>query len=144
MSVTRRLVIGSVLVVVAFAAVTLVALEGREVVVLHTGGSGGVEHATRTWIADADGAAWVEAANPERPFLHDLEREPALVVDRHGRAERCRATIAANPAGHTRIRELLAAKYGWADCWIALVADTTRSLAVRLDCGDPRGEARTG
>lgn len=141
----RRLVVGSGIAAGAFAVVTLVALEGREVVVLRTRAADGSEHATRTWIADADGAAWVEAANPERPFLHDLEREPALVVDRQGRHERCRATLTENPAGHARIRDLLAAKYGWADCWIALVADTSRSLAVRLDCHDDGADgARTG
>jgi hypothetical protein len=122
--------------VLAFAVVTLVALEGREVVILHTHGPDGGERTTRTWIADADGAAWIEAATPERPFLHDLTRAPELVVDRGGRPRRCRAQVAANPEGHRLIRELLAAKYGWADRWIALVADTRRSLAVRLDCED--------
>ena len=126
--------------VVAFVAVTLIALEGREVVVVRTRDANGTEHATRTWIADADGAAWIEAANPERPFLHDLEREPTLVLDRHGVPLDCRARIAPNPDGHARIRQLLADKYGWADCWIAMVADTERSLAVRLDC-DPAARA---
>ena len=125
-------------------AVTLLALEGREVVVLRTRDANGGERATRTWIADADGAAWIEAANPERPFLHDLEREPTLVLDRHGRPRPCRASIASNPAGHAHIRALLAAKYGWADGWIALVADTRRSLAVRLDCDGGDAEARSG
>jgi hypothetical protein len=122
--------------IVAFIAVTLVALEGREVVVIRTRDANGTEHATRTWIADADGAVWIEAANPERPFLHDLEREPTLVLDRRGVPLDCHASIVPNPAGHARIRRLLADKYGWADCWIAMVADTERSLAVRLDC-DP-------
>ncbi len=133
------IVVGAVL---AFGAVTLVALEGREVVVLRTQGADGAEHAIRTWIADADAATWVEAANPERPFLRDLAREPVLTLDRGGRARRCRATVAPNPEGHARIRELLAAKYGWADCWIGLVADTRRSLAVRLDC-DASADGRT-
>lgn len=139
----RRSLVLAGLAVLAFAGVTLVALEGREVVVLRTRAADGRERATRTWIADADGAAWVEAANPERPFLRDLERAPELVLDRGGTARNCHATVAPNPAGHERIRDLLAAKYGWADCWIALVADTRRSLAVRLDC-DGGGEARTG
>jgi hypothetical protein len=122
--------------VVLFVAVTLVALEGREVAVVRTRAVDGTERATRTWIADADGAAWIEAANPERPFLHDLERDPSLVLDRRGVPRTCRAAIQSNPDGHARIRRLLAEKYGWADCWIAMVADTERSLAVRLDC-DP-------
>ncbi len=129
---------------VIFGAVTLFALEGHEVVVVRTRDAAGTEHTTRTWIADADGAAWIEAANPERPFLRDLEREPTLVLDRRGQALRCRASIAPNPDGHVRIRDLLAARYGWADRWIGLVADTRRSLAVRLDCDESTPGARTG
>lgn len=139
----RRWLAIAALAAFGFAGVTLVALEGREVVVLRTHAADGTERATRTWIADADGAAWIEAANPERPFLRDLERMPELVLDRGGRPRRCRATVAANPDGHARIRDLLAAKYGWADCWIALVADTHRSLAVRLDC-DAAAETKAG
>jgi hypothetical protein len=136
----RRALIAILTVAVVLAVVTLVALEGREVVVVRTRDGHGTEHATRTWIADAEGAAWIEAANPERPFLRDLGREPTLVLDRGGVPRACRARILPNPDGHTRIRRLLAEKYGWADCWIALVADTDRSLAVRLDC-DPAARA---
>ncbi len=120
--------------VAAFGAVTLVALEGREVVVVRTRGDDGRLRATRTWVADADGATWIEAANPERPFLRDVTRDPTLELERGGRVARCRATIVPNPEGHARIRALLAARYGWADRWIALVADTRRSVALRLDC----------
>ena len=121
--------------VLTFAIVTLIALEGREVVVLHTRTTDGREHATRTWIADADGVTWIEAANPERPFLHDLGEHPALDLERGGGVVPCRAAIVPNPDGHRRIRELLAARYGWADCWIGMLADTRRSVAVRLECG---------
>jgi len=131
-----RLTLAAVLVAaLAFAAVTWVALEGGEVVVVRTHAGDGAPHRTRTWIADADGATWIEAANPERPFLHDLEREPRLELERHGGVLRCRAAIVPNPTGHAHIRELLAARYGWADRWIGLLADTRRSVAVRLDCG---------
>ena len=126
-----------------FAIVTLHALEGREVVVLRTAAPDGGERTTRTWIADDAGAAWVEAATPERPFLRDLERDPTVRLERNGRPLRCATTVAPNPDGHRRIRDLLAAKYGWADRWIAMVADTERSLAVRLDCS-PDPDGRTG
>lgn len=133
------------LLVLAFAVVTLYALEGHEVVVLRTVSADGGERTTRTWIADDAGAAWVEAATPERPFLRDLERDPTVRLERDDRPLRCRTTVAANPEGHRRIRDLLAAKYGWADRWIAMVADTERSLAVRLDCEpDPDGPGRVG
>lgn len=129
-----RLLAIVMLAAVTLGGVTLVALEGREVVVLRTHASDGAEHATRTWIADADGAAWVEAANPERAFLADLQREPIVQFVRAGRERRCHTTVVANPAGHEHIRRLLRSKYGWADRWIGLLADTRRSLAVRLDC----------
>ncbi len=141
----RRLIALALLATASFAAITLYALEGREVVVLRTAAEDGHDRTTRTWIADDDGAAWVEAASPERLFLHDLARDPILRLDRDGRPLRCRTTVAPNPEGHRRIRDLLAAKYGWADCWIALVADTERSLAVRLDCEhDPDAPGRLG
>jgi len=145
-SVLRRVLALVLLLAVGFGGITLVALEGREVVVVRTRDVDGRERATRTWVADADGVTWIEAANPERPFLHDLTREPELVLDRAGRALACRAMVAANPAGHQRIRALLAAKYGWADRWIALVADTRRSLAVELRCGplEPPDVGSTG
>jgi hypothetical protein len=119
---------------VAFAVTTLVALEGRDVVVLRTTASDGSTHETRTWIARDDGGWLVEAANEVRPFLHDVRARPAMELRRDGVAHRCVASPLPNPDGHRRIRGLLAEKYGWADCWIALVADTSQSVAVRLDC----------
>lgn len=119
---------------IVFALITLQALEGLEVVVLHTG-TREAPHTTRTWIADEPaGTLLIEAANPDRPFLHDLQENPALEVDRGGNRLRCRATALPNPDGHDRIRRLLAERYGWADRWIALLADTSDSSAVRLTC----------
>lgn len=115
----------------AFAAVTLVALEGREEVVVETGGGA---HRTRTWIADDADGTWIEAANPERPFVADLRRSPTLVLDRGGVRRTCRAELVGNPEGHDRVRRLLRDRYGWADSWIGLLADTRASLAVRVRC----------
>ena len=130
----RRAALAIVLAAVAFGAVTLVALEGREVVVVETTDASGKARRTRTWIADDEGVALVEAANPERPFLVDLRRSPGLVLERGGARFACRAEILPNPEGHERIRRLLAARYGWADGWIGMLADTRASLGVRLDC----------
>jgi hypothetical protein len=131
----RLMLAAAGLLVLVLGGVTMVALEGQEVVVVRTRAADGRSHATRTWVADAEGVIWIEAANPERPFLHDLERRQEMDLERHGTVLRCRTAIMPNPAGHQRIRELLAARYGWADCWIGLIADTRRSVAVRLDCG---------
>ncbi len=121
-------------VALTFAAVTLLALEGREVVVLRTTDADGHVRKTRTWIADADGSVLIEAANPERPFLRDLRTTPQLELERRGHVYQCSAAVVPNPEGHERVRQLLAAKYGWADRWIGRLTDVSASLALRLRC----------
>jgi hypothetical protein len=130
----RRLVAALGCALVTVGLVTLAALEGREVVVVETTDAAGAARRTRTWIADEAGSAWIEAASPERPFVGDLRARPALVLERGGARRTCTAEILPDPDGHDRIRRLLAARYGWADCWIGLVADTQASLGIRLSC----------
>ena len=128
-----RIAIVVVVGVALFGVVTLVALEGREVVVLRTLDERGQVRETRTWIADDGGHSWVEAANPERPFYQQILRQPEIEVVRGGEVQRVHAAPLPPEQGHALIRNLLAEKYGWADCWIGLIADTSRSTAVRLD-----------
>ncbi len=130
----RFVILATLGAVVLFAAITLVALEGREVVVLRTVDQQGNVRETRTWVADEDGHAWVEAANAERPFLRHVQANPTAEIKRGGAAHQCHAVAVANPEGHERIRRLLAEKYGWADRWIGLLTDTSGSLAIQLDC----------
>ncbi len=119
--------------ILTVGAITLYALEGNDVIVLHTHSPDGAMRTTRTWVA-ADGVAlWVEAAQPERPFFRHLLVNPEVEVERNGALRRYRATPIGNPDGHARIRAMLAQKYGWADWWISLLQDTSRSVAVRLD-----------
>jgi len=117
---------------ISFAAVTLIALEGKEVVVLHTHGADGTPHATRTWIVEDDGALWIEAANPERPFYRDIQSNSRLDLERAGVTGPYTAIAHPGPAGHKRIRALLRERYGWADWWIGLLADTSDSILVEL------------
>ena len=129
----RRLAAVLAAAVLAFAAVTLLALEGREVVQLRTVTPEGGVRSTRTWVADADGAMWVEAANVQRPFLLDLGAHPDIELVRGGTVLPVRAVVVPGLDAHRKIRTLLAEKYGWADCWIGLLADTSHSEAVRLE-----------
>ena len=116
------------------AAVTVVALEGREVVLLRTVDAHGNVRSTRVWVADEDGYVWIEAANRNRPFLRDVHAIAEAELGRGGTLRRCPAVVVPNPEGHERIRRLLAAKYGWADRWIGRLTDTSQSVAVRLQC----------
>ena len=116
-----------------FAAVTLYALEGHEVVVLRTRAADGTRRETRTWVAHDGSALWIEAAVPERPFFQQLLVRPEVEVLRGGTAHSYRAVPVPNPEGHVHIRALLAQKYGWADWWVGLLTDTSGSVAVRLE-----------
>lgn len=128
-----RAIVGVLLVaLVAFGAATWIALEGQEVVVLHTQRPGGDPHATRVWIADDDGTSWVEAATAERPFYQDLLVAPALEVERGGVRLRMRGQPIPGPEGHARIRAMLRAKYGLADRFVGMLVDTSGSVAVKL------------
>jgi len=122
-----------VAIVVIFAVATLAALEGREVVIVYTRDTRGQTRTTRTWIADYQGFAWIEAANPERDFYRHLLVNPEIEVERHGELRRYHAVPIGNPDGHQLIRRLLAEKYGVADWWIGRLTDTSHSLAIRLE-----------
>ncbi len=129
----RRVLAALAAAALIFGAVTMLALEGHEVVRLRTAAPDGTTRVTRTWIADADGASWIESATPERPFLRDIEARPDIELVRRDEVLRLRAVPVPGDAGHRMIRRLLAAKYGWADAWIGLLTDTSRSVAVRLE-----------
>jgi hypothetical protein len=119
---------------IAFAAVTWAALESAEVVVLRTFDTDGKSHESRVWIADDDeGGTWIEAAEPQKPFYLRLIARPEVELLRGGETQALRAVPFPGAEGHRRIRELLAAKYGWRDAWVGLLVDTSASVAVRLD-----------
>ena len=128
----RRVAFGLLALALAFGAVTWLALEGQEVVVLRTFPAGGAPRETRIWIADDDGALWIEAATPERTWYRDLIADPQLELVRGGRTLALRAEPQPGPDGHARIRALLRARYGWADAYVGLLQDTSTSIAVRL------------
>lgn len=116
-----------------FVGISVIATEGQEVVVLSTRAQDGSTRQTRVWIADADGAAWIEAANPAREFYADIRRNPAVSLRRDGESRPYLARSFADAEGNRRIRSLLSEKYGWADWWLQQLVDTSHSIAVRLD-----------
>lgn len=128
-----KVALAAVGVLVGFVLITLVALEGPEVVVLYTATSNGPPRPTRVWIADHDGAQWIEAASPHREFYRDLLANPDVDLVRNGERASYRAVALGGREGHELIRRLLREKYGWADVWIGMLADTSHSIAVRLE-----------
>jgi hypothetical protein len=128
--------------VLLFGAVTWVALESNEVAVLRTRTPDGRFDQTRVWVADADGAALIEAATPERAWYQSLRMHPDVELLRDGEPLRYRALPEPGPEGRERIRTLLREKYGWADWWVTLLQDTSQSVLVRLEPLDDAAAAR--
>jgi hypothetical protein len=114
------------------AATTLVALEGREVVLLRTFASNADVHEARVWVADDRGVTWIEVADAGKEFYRRMLADPHVEVVRGGTAARYHAEPDLSRAAHDRIRNLLRKKYGWADWWVGLLVDTSGSIAVRL------------
>lgn len=129
----RHALITAAALVLAFAATTLLALEGSEVVVLRTALNRSEPRATRVWIADYDGSPWIESASPEREFYRDILADPNVELQRNGERLKYRAVPVDGREGHELIRSLLRQRYGWADAWIGLLADTSNSIAIRLE-----------
>jgi hypothetical protein len=126
----RRVALLLALAAALFAATTALALEGRDVAVLRTGPA---ERETRVWVAEADGVRWLEAATPERAWYRDVLAEPRVWLAHRGASAHYRAVPEPGADGHRRVRALLRAKYGWADRFVGLLQDTSRSVAVRLE-----------
>lgn len=116
----------------AFAALTLFALEAGDVAVLITQRPGDSVRETHVWWAEDAGTLQIEAATPERAWLAEALAAGEIEVERDGRRERFRVERIDSAGAHDRVRSLLRAKYGWRDAWVGLLQDTSRSLAVRL------------
>ena len=118
---------------VAFGAITWFALEGQDVAILRTRAADGAIRETHVWVADADGALYLEAATPARAWLLEAQTQPEIELVHAGATGHYRAVPEPVAEGHATIRRLLRAKYGWADQWVALLQDTSTSVLVRLD-----------
>ena len=115
-----------------FAGVTWAALEASGVAVLETRAADGTTRRTRVWFAEHDGAIWLEAATPEREWLHDVQRSPHATLQRGSEVESLEALPSTEIGSHETIRDLLRTRYGWRDWWVGLLQDTSQSVAVRL------------
>jgi hypothetical protein len=120
----------------ALGGVTWFALEGHDVAILRTRAADGAARETHVWVANENGTLFLEAATPERAWLLEAQAQPLIELVHAGATTRYRAIPEPGATGHAKIRRLLRAKYGWADQWVALLQDTSRSVAVRLEAVD--------
>ncbi len=125
---------GASLVEMMFVVSILVASEGgEEIVTLTTVESDGSELATRLWIVDDGGLAWLRSGMPDTRWLRQIESNSEVIVERGDEAIRHRAVPVRDSKVRDRIHSLMREKYGWADRWVSLIRDGTQSVAVRLE-----------
>jgi hypothetical protein len=129
----RRFLAGLAAAFVIFGLVTALALESGGVAVLETRAPAGAPRETRVWVAEAEGALWLEAATPEREWYRDVLLDPVVSLAREGRAEAFRAHPEPGAEARIRLRGWLRERYGWRDVFVGLLQDTSRSIAVRLE-----------
>jgi len=132
----KRALIAITTLAVAFVATTWWALESGGVAVVGTRSPTGVIRSTHVWYAEPSGELWLEAGTPENAWLQDIQQHPALTFTANGRSARYIARPVEDPSGHSRIRALMREKYAFRDQWVGLIADTSRSVAVRLVLDD--------
>ena len=115
------------------AAITLIALEGDEVVLLRATSPDGGVHEARVWIVEDAGTPWIEVADADKSFYRAMMARRSVEIVRRGEARSYRPVPVRSDEAHARLRGLLRAKYGWADRWIGVLVDTSDSIPVRLD-----------
>jgi len=112
---------------------------GGEVVTLHTNAPDGRgQSATRIWVVDDGGHAWLRAGNPANGWLARIDASPDVVVERNGVSTRFHAVpVRDDPIQRDRIHKLMREKYTWADRVVSLLGDRTTSVPSRLDPVEP-------
>lgn len=130
MKIALYLLTGAVLFI---AAVTYVALESSDVVVVTTQTADPIEiRETHIWFVENDNGIFLEAGNPDNPWVRELATTPTLILS--GSSLDGEYRFQRHPANsHIEIRALMRAKYGWRDRWIALLFDTSRSFMIELE-----------
>jgi hypothetical protein len=118
---------------VAFAALTWLALEAGDVAIVETRADDGSSRATHVWFTESDGELWLEAGSPENPWFADLGRDPRLVLRAEGHDGDYLGERRDDLESRARVRARLLEKYGWRDRWVGLwFVDQSKSLVVRL------------
>ena len=118
--------------VAGLLGVTWWALESSGVAVVTTQAESG-SRSTHVWYVEDAGELLLEAGSPESLWFRDIQVRPQLGLSAEEFSGTYVARPAPNPDGHRRVRRLLREKYGVRDWWVALLFDTTRSVAVLLE-----------
>ncbi len=128
----KRLASGTFSLLVAFVVVTAVALEISGVVTVHTVSAAGANRTTHVWFVEEDSTLYLEAGNPQNPWVVDLIGEDELTLSGQNLDGRYHFVLHTSAESHERIRRMMREKYGWRDAWIGMLFDTSASRMMEL------------
>jgi hypothetical protein len=120
------------IVLVGSALFTWWALESSGVAEIETRSAEGTSRSTHVWYAESGKQIWLEAGTPENGWYVDIQANPKISFKAGERSGTYRALPMLDPAARHQMRSLLRKKYGIRDRWIALLFDTSNSIAVQL------------
>lgn len=127
----RKLLLAVVALAALFGVSLMAASElGGEVVTLYTRDPGGGESRTSLWVVDHEGFQYLRAGDRDSEWFERLRRSPEVRVERGGKIASYQAVPA--PELTPAIQELMAQRYGFADRFIGLIRDPSKSMAVKL------------
>jgi hypothetical protein len=128
-----RILAGVLLVLLLLAGGYLVMAESGEVVVLETHDAAGA-HATRVWVVDHGGSAWLRTGDPNSAWLVRIRANPEVAVTRGGERREYRAVLVDDAGTRDRINELTLEKYGLAEQILrAVMMDPAGATPIRLE-----------
>ncbi len=122
-----------VLLAMAFIAVTFIALEQDGVILVETRAEDGTPRVTHVWFAEDQGGVYLEAGNPNNPWVGDLESLKQIRITGEALDGDYEFSVHDTPEHHQAIRTLMRAKYGWRDAWIDILFDTSQSSLIELE-----------
>ena len=133
MKILRRLAVAAAVLTAALGGLYLAMAERVEVVVVHTTDGDG-DHATRVWVVDDAGSAWLRTGADNDGWLARIRARPEVQLERGGATRPFRAVIVESDDTVARIDELSLAKYGWSEQLLrAFTPSGKRQVAIRLD-----------
>ena len=133
MKLVKRLSVVLLALAAALGGLYLAMAERVEVVVVHTHDTGR-DYATRVWVVDDAGVAWLRTGADNSTWLPRLRANPNVELERAGATRPYRATVLDDAAAVARVDELSLAKYGWSEQLLRAVSgDGDREVAIRLD-----------
>lgn len=115
---------------VVLVAAILLASESGEVVVLTTYDAAGEARTTRVWAVDYEGQVWLRSGSPQSGWFKDIEHRTDITVVRNGNT--VRASARPDVGQRAAINELMRAKYGAADAFIAVVFGRDDAVPIRV------------